>query len=340
MRESTKQMEDQYKSLVQNIVASGSWDNPATGKPWVPKKDFLDPVDDVIQQMEDQLTGQKDENSGIMDTHTQAIVTCNSNLDSSIANAISGLKQTMVNDRGTHSACRTNEDTEIDDMELKCNAFHNADRCDVKHQQDWYSAAAGAGAGGAGTLKDVIHKAKGCRTSIATLESRANTCDNFQTNFQASWCAYASALDDACETHNSCYTTNKNNWNLAQGTITQLESEQKIVYRMLGRIRCYLRLLFRKSNNEGTPTQADIAACQDATVTDTPLDVTYGQIAAPAKCADADAVKDEPTSPTPDTDAWYTREYSKERGVTSRVAQGCAERESGQHNRSGKSGYS
>merc|ERR1719409_2063146 len=117
-------------------------------------------------------------------------------------------------------------------METKCEAFHNTNRCDVKHQQDWYSAAAGAGAGGSGTLKDIVKKAKQCRASIGVLEGRANTCDNDQTKFQGSWCAYASALDEACETHNSCYTTNKNNWQLAQGTITTLEKEQKIVYRM------------------------------------------------------------------------------------------------------------
>lgn len=312
MRESTKQMEDQYKSLVQNIVKSGSWDNPATGKPWVPNATkFLDPVDGIISEMEEQLTGQKDENSGIMGTHTQNIVTCNTNLDNTIANTIAGLKATMVSDRGTHSSCRTNEDDEINSMELKCDAFKGTNRCDSKHQQDWFAAMSKkSNDGSSGTLKDIVKKAKNCRTSIGVLEGRANSCDNFQTNFQASWCAYASALDEACETHDNCYTTNKNNWNLAQGTITQLEKEQKIVYRMLGRIRCYLRLLFKKSANEATPTQDDIAACQDATVTDEPLDVAYGQIAPPSLCAAADAVKDEPTSPTPDSEEWYTREYT------------------------------
>merc|ERR1719181_279901 len=64
-------MEDEWKGIVENIVKSGSWQNPNTGEPWVPTSDMLDPVESVIKAMEDELGEQKDTNTNIMGNHAK-----------------------------------------------------------------------------------------------------------------------------------------------------------------------------------------------------------------------------------------------------------------------------
>merc|ERR1719230_1692868 len=137
-------------------------------------------------------------------------------------------------------------------MEAVCKRFDDMEKCN--HEQNWFAAVA-EGKSGDGTLQQAIDFAVECKTEIGTTTTRAQACDTAQDDFVKAFCAYKSELDTACSTHTTCYDTNSDNWNMAESTIKKLEAEQKIIFRMLGRIRCYLKLLFRKAEGGATPTQ-------------------------------------------------------------------------------------
>merc|ERR1712048_598650 len=106
----------------------------------------------------------------------------------------------------------------------------------------------------------------------------------------------------------TCYSQNEENWNKAEEAIQKLEEEQKIIYRMLGRIRCYINLLMTRANGGAAPTQDDINTCQATAVTSTPLDITYGSVEPRPQCVDDSRVSDEPLTPAPGAGGnptWY-----------------------------------
>lgn len=308
MQQNTQALENQWKSILQQVVDSASWDNPATGNPWVPnEKDMLEPVDDAISATELELEGQKDLNTYIMGNHSQEIVNCNSVRDAALAGAVTTAKNAMTAARTKHGDCRDEEDDAIDKMEQKCKAFDDLKKCG--HEQDWFAAYA-ENQKGDGTLAAVVSAAATCKSEIAAVKDKAQHSDEDQTDFTTAFCNYKGELDETCSAHDDCYNTQTGNWDQAQKSINQLETEQKTIYRMLGRIRCYLSLLFDKSKNVATPTQADIVNCQNTAISDDVLTVAYGSKADRGQCYDAPAVSDESVTNAPGSDAWYDGEFA------------------------------
>lgn len=309
MMQNAKQMENQYKDILQNVVQSGSWDDPVTGKPWVPsKRDVLDPVDKILEDMKGVLVDQKDANNGIMGAHERDIKACNSVLSSAIADTIVGLRGTMQTDRGNHKTCRKQEDTDIVNMESTCKSFDTMQAATCNQEQNWFAAIT-TGAEGQGSLRETVTQAVACRTNIQKTTAQANTCDGLQATFTESYCSYKTELDSACSTQSSCWDTAKQNRDLAAQTIDTLETEQKVVYRMIGRIKCYLALLFRKADGGSTPVQADITACEGAKVTDAPLDIDYGSVEPKLDCYNLPGVVEEQVSNAPGDGKWFSAEF-------------------------------
>lgn len=308
MKQSASAMEDQWRGLVANIAESNSWTNPATGNPWVPDKSLvLDPVKNVIDQMREQLVGQKDLNTWIMGNHTAEIAACNAAREAALTGTVIPLKTAMIAARGAHAGCRGEENTAISAMEAQCKKFDDLSKPTCTHEQDWFAGFA-EGTEGAGSLKELVANAASCKADIASTTSKAEECDGKQTSFTSAFCEYATELDTTCTTHDDCYTTQTGNWGLANGSIQKLEEEQKTIFRMLGRIECYLNLLFSKADNS-VPTQADITTCENTAVTDTPLDVTYGVQEDRGLCYDDPRVNDESPANKPGSDAWYNKEF-------------------------------
>lgn len=314
MQQTTEAMEDQWKSLLQNIVNSGSLADPATGNPWMPSKSIiLDPVNNVIGQMEGELNDQKDLNTGIMDTHTKGVAACIATRNTALDGRVKTAKEKMQGSRTTHASCRDSEDTKIGKMEGSCQHFEGLDKCDK--EQDWFAQYSETQTG---PLATIVEAAVTCKADIASTKSQAETCDGDQSTFAADYCSYGTQVREVCAAYETCYATQTSNWDAAETSIKKLEAEQKIIYRMLGRIRCFLNLLYEKVDQGEVPTQADINKCQDATVTDAPLDVTYQEKATtPHGCTDANAyptVNDETAAFAagygPGDAGWYAAEFS------------------------------
>lgn len=299
--------------MLDNIARSGSWDDPNTGRPWSPSaQEVLNPVLEIIGTMEGELKEQKSLNTGIMTNHTESVKACNTALANALNTIVTPAMNTMKSARTTHSTCRTAEDGKIQSMESNCQTFDNSQKTTCNKEQDWFAQADNDPDCADGSLCNLIEKAVVCRTQIGEATSKANECDTAQETFKGDWCAYSSALETACSDHDDCYNTNSQNWQDAETSIQKLEEEQKIIYRMLGRIRCYLNLLQTKAAGGPAPTQADINNCQASTVTDEPLDIEYGAVEARPQCKEAPGFKDERVENKPGQDgaAWYNKEFS------------------------------
>lgn len=312
MQANTRAMEEQWKSVLQQVVDSGSWQDPATGNPWVPADDLLGEVKTVIENMELDLQGEENLNTWIMGNHTQDIINCNNQLNTDLTTTVVPDLNKMINERGLHSTCRDQEDTAIENMETSCKAFADLKKCDF--EQDWF-AAYNEGETGISTLHAVVTAAVSCKGKIAKTKAKADDCDIAQTNFTTAWCTYKGSLDEACSDQTTCYNNAVSSYDQAKTSIEGLEKDQKVIFRMLGRIKCYLTLLFGKSGGTKTPTQADITNCEGTTIVDDILNVDYGSKAAKADCYNAASVKDEAVTDaypgdTPGTSGtWYNTEF-------------------------------
>jgi hypothetical protein len=309
MMENGKAMEAQWKAMVQQIVDNGGKD-PVTGTPWVPKNSLLDPVENAIAGMEGELVHEEGLNTGIMGSHVQHIQTCNADRDAAIVDALA--LQGTANGKGSdHHSCRLNDEyPAIASMEAECNAFNNK-VASCGQEQDWY-AAYDEGATGSGTLNDLVASAVSCKANVAEVAAKAPVCDTKQGEFHTAWCAFKSHTEAACSAHNSCYTLAVENYNAARNSIQGLETEQKTIFRMLARIRCYLQLLVRK-NTDGSayvPQQSDIDACQNSPITadqQSHLNVDYGSVDGPGKCLDSDGLDSVDDSVSPGSPTWLAR---------------------------------
>jgi len=303
MQENTKQMEDQYRALLQNIVSSGSMANPETGKPWLPSQDFLTVVKDQFTALKTELLSEKSQNEGILEQAHNNVVQCNTARKSAFdatdvgvkwpSAGVLALQSTMQGARTTHSTCRNGEDVDITDMEGKCAAFDDlASKCD--ENQDWYAQYndANIAATAANTLQTVVAKATACKGAVDTVTTTAAQCDTDQTAFKQSFCAYEHRLDSVCVTHHSCYELQTRNLDTTNSSVAALEIEQKTIWRMVGKVECYLTALVN-AGATSMPTQATITSCSGTPIADSDLTITYNAVAAEDECMKNNALRED-----------------------------------------------
>lgn len=284
MKQNTEAMALEWKNILLNIAKSGSWENPATGNPWVPNKTgVLQPVEQVINSMQEELSEQKNLNTYIMGNHSADIRTCNSVMDNGIKSSGVSDLQSFQGARSTHSGCRSDEIKQIGYMEANCSTFDSMSKVTCNKEQDWF-AALDEKKSGVGSLQAIVDQAAVCKSDIGKTKSIADDCDNKQTTFNDAFCTYRCTVDTICGTHAKCYAQAVDYYGKAKTSITQLEKEQKAIYRTLERIRCYLDLLIEKADGS-MPTAEAIAKCEEKTpLDDSSLTVDYDKPAAAATC--------------------------------------------------------
>lgn len=315
MQQNTQAMEDQYKGLLQNIVNSGSMNDPATGKPWLPSADFFSIVAQQFTTLKNELEAEKTANEGILQDAHDAITKCNTDRANSFSKGggVVDLKGTMQTDRGEHSSCRGDEDNKIDDMESKCAAFDElAAKCD--DNQDWYAQYNDASVnvpGSENTLQEVVSKATACKGSVDVVTDVASTCDGKQDDFKAAYCAYEKDLSKVCKDHAACYKTQKANYEGSEKSVKALEIEQKTIWRMVGKVQCYLDALMNAKENS-MPTQAEITHCSSTPIDDSALTIVYTTVAAEDACMEHPDLGGEHASANnrPGKDGWYDTEMT------------------------------
>lgn len=274
MKMNSKAMEEQYKSLLQQVVDARSLQDPATGKPYLPNKGFLDIVEQQFALMRAELVREKELNEEKLNEDHASIARCNSARSNAFP-AILSLQGTMQTDRGAHSSCRGSEDTEIADMETKCTTFDAIqDKCDIQNEgvnQDWYAQFHD---NDDNPLKTIVGAATACHQGVETIKVRAKNCDDAQDDFRASYCAYANELQSVCFTHKDCYLREKKA--LAQETaqVKVLERDGKAIYRTIEKIKCYVDALLAAQVGS-MPTQSTVNGCNGKVIDDSSLTIVY-----------------------------------------------------------------
>lgn len=285
MQENTQAMEDQYKALLQNIVTSGSLQDPKTGTPFLPAQNFFDVVDKQFGQLLDELESEKNDNNQLLVAAHNAVKKCNSDMEDKIGVLVNTELATVRSNRATHSTCRNTEDNNIGDMEGKCKTFDDyATKC--SDHQDWYAAYSVSGVNGGedNTLANVIDSAELCKNAVATVDSQAAECDTAQSTFKSSYCTYETRLTTAiCGTHSTCYTDQTGYLQTSNTSVAELEKEQKTIFRMVKKVQCYIEKL-KGASVDSMPVQADIVECSGLVPDDASLDITYDPVEAKSNC--------------------------------------------------------
>lgn len=320
MQENTQAMETQYKALLQSIVDAKSLDDPATGKPFLPADNFFEVVDEQFNSLLGELSNEKTQNEGLLAQALQNVVDCNTAMETSMDGIVSSEQGAMTIARQYHSECRARENGDIEDMESECGKFDElSSKC--SDNQDWYAASndASIGGGGSNTLSAVIAQADKCKDAVTKVSEQSADCDSGQSTFKSTYCSYASRVTTVCTEQNSCYTQQVANHGVTKSSVEDLEKEQKIIYKMVKKVQCYVGKL-REAEKNNMPTQADIADCSSRDPDASSLTITYDDPAPQSACmANTDLgtttwntkLGGETPGPTnkPGVGSWYNTEF-------------------------------
>lgn len=315
MKESTKAMEEQYKGFLENIVKSGSMQDPETGTPWLPSAQFFSVVQTQFNAMKEELKEEKETNEQLLRDAQAAVVSCNTVRKSGFdkSGGVLELLGTMQGLRADHKTCRSEEDTKIVDMTTKCKAFDDIEaKCD--EDQDWYAKYDGDE--GDDPLKEIVTKATDCKLAVDDTTAKAAECDTAQGDFEDSYCTYAKSLKSVCDVHTTCYTAQESYHKKLKESVDTLEKEQKVIWRMVGKVECYLKVLLGATAT-AMPTQSDINTCSSTPIDDSELSIddALDTIAPKDACMKNGALGDDPNdlataSFRPGYDSWETAEYT------------------------------
>lgn len=318
MQKNMNAMEDQYKSLIQDIISSKSLNDPATGTPWIPSADFLTTIEQQFKTLKQELNNEATDNRGLLDDAHAAIVQCNTqrNTDFTADKGTLALQAKMQAARIVHSDCRGTEDTQIGDMESKCQAF---DELGAKchDNQDWYAQYnkpeidITTPEAPDNTLREVVEKATACKGAVDTVTATSATCDDNQRTFRNDFCAFAKNMETVCTTHKACYDAQVENLGVTTTSVKALEVEQKTIFRMVGKVECYLNVLLNADTK--MPDESDITHCSSTPIDDSELDIDTKDPVPMDKCRDHADLKEDYGNKDhkPAVGTWYDDEMVK-----------------------------
>lgn len=283
MKMNSKAMEEQYKALLQQVVDARSLQDPATGKPYLPNKGFLDIVEQQFALMRAELVREKELNIEALNEDHAQVRACNSARAADFPNILS-LQGTMQTDRGAHSSCRGVEDTQIGTMETDCTTFDAIqDKCDIQNEgvnQDWYAQFHESDDN---PLKTIVGAATACHQGVETVKVQAKNCDDAQDDFKAAYCAYANELQSVCRVHNECYARETKALADETAQVKILERDGKAIYRTIEKIKCYVDALLAAQVGS-MPTQSTVNGCNGKVIDDSSLTITYEDPEPQDKC--------------------------------------------------------
>lgn len=321
MQETTKHMEDQYKSLLEKIVQSHSSTDPNTGKPWVVDASDYNQILTMLDELNQELLGEKAANEQLLTEAHNEVIACNTERGQKFTSEVLPKQGTMQGARTAHATCRGEEDNAIASMEGECSTFQNlGTKC--HENQDWYSQQSDPSIvvtdpePPQNTLQQVVDAAGQCKSGIDSTTAKANECDTKQHNFKNDFCAFESSLTRTCDHHATCYRTQTQNLGLLTVDIKTLETEQKTIYRAVGKVECYVNVIKNYAETGHSPVEGDITHCINLVVDDSVLTITYTKAADEDKCADHDDLGGDSASPSyrPGAGNWYVQETTVKNG--------------------------
>lgn len=332
VKRNTDEMAEAYRGLLQNIVSSGSLNDPATGTPWLPADSFFDTVREQFRDLKLELMTEKNGNQDLLNAASDAVNQCNTDREDDFAASVVPLQGSMQEARTVHKNCRgytsagealpaDSEDNKIDDMEAKCSAFDDLQKkCDDDDEgQNWYAEYEETS--GNSTLALVVEKATACKVAVGVAAAKAQVCDENQDDFETKFCSFAGSLKTTCNKHTRCYTKQEKNFNDLKTDVEKLEGEQKRIWTMTSHVECLVQILLAAESPNNMPTQDQINTCTTDPYSvaaygikpETELNIAYPTPDKKQECYQNSALKDDDAgsdgSIKPGDATWNSQEY-------------------------------
>lgn len=281
LEENAKQMADSYGAILQNIVDKHSLVDPVTGAPYTPPPLIMETLSTTFATLETQLENEKSLNQGLVDTSYDHVVTCASHKQANFTGTggVDELNSAMDNARSAHDGCRDEEIAHENTKATECGAF---DDLVATCQKDYtyFTSYSKNTDSASDSLTNVLAQAGKCEKAVNKLADKAESCDGKQETFEHTFCTFANKLDRVCSQYTNCHSAAEVDWTSVNTSVHALEASQKIVFKMLRKVMCYITTLSEASADK-MPTQADIKKCQELgsnageAIDTSKLDVTY-----------------------------------------------------------------
>merc|ERR1719201_1942269 len=298
MQVTAKKMESEYKALLEQAVH----DDPNTGSPWLPN--MTEVIMEQFTVLKDELLEEKDLNQNLITDANNVVKRCNEVMVNRTRDSVVPLETATSNARSKHNTCRTTEDQQVPDRDVQCVTplYQGASVCEA--DQDWYNNGATEAVTG-GTfdaetdlLASIVQAGK-----CVDYREHGKQCDRDQRNFESDFCLYSQELRETCSVHHSCYNQAIADRSVTVENVGELESAQKMVWKALQKIFCYMDKLKNAGLTGQNPTSQDITDCTALEPATDPLDIEKPAPEAETFCDQG------PVQFQPGNSQWDTNEY-------------------------------
>lgn len=292
MTDRTQKMADAYGAILQKIVDTKSLSDPATGTPYAPSAAIIETLRGTFEDLETDLGEERNTNQGLIDGAWTRIDACKDTRAAAVAadpGGVTALKAIASTKRQEHSSCRDQEitaethqadsQTAFDGVATPCQTDYSFFNKYDKNQDQ-----------GAGSLTDIISKASTLDAAVTSLANKASECDSKQTDFETAFCDHSNKVTQVCGNYETCYDTNKADWQAVNTSVHELEASQKIMLKMLKKVECYINAL--AAAKDTMPTQDTINTCQalgttpETAIDVSSLDITYKAVPSKITCSE------------------------------------------------------
>lgn len=300
MKDQGAALEAEYRQLLQNAINRGK--NP-NDQAYVPNQDHLSEAEKLFGFLKNDLQTQRDENQELIDHANQQVAKCNDNANSFFDapdTGINALKKKQQDARTTHSDCRGVEETKIEKYRVSKEDFDSQNSAGCVQEQDWWADTGND----AGSFNALVAAGVEAHTDKNNKEAQEAQCDKDQQAFESAFCKYAALLDHTCGEYDTCYVAKTESRNDIGGTVVELETSQKLVWKMIQKIECYIDKLQNAPNQ--MPTDADMRFCVNMVPNAGDLNITYTEAPGRITCDTS------PAQHKPGSAGFEAQEYSTE----------------------------
>lgn len=259
---------------------------PQLGEEYKPPVQAIEAVEETFETMRTQLASEQGTSQNMITGANEVIAAVNDRMEGNFNRPVTGVNATeLVSDNAkiAHEACRVQENTLIKASKDQCTIFNNYDRCGDKtqlksHEQNWFVhfKDTSVPANQAGTsLKTMVDNAMTCRTDLIAEYAKARECDEKQEDYEIAFCEYAFNLETTSRKYDKEYNAANISRNDIVATVRTIETDGKLIMKMVKKIECYLQTLKAVQATNSIPTLDDLNNCiaEDPSVTE--LDIDY-----------------------------------------------------------------
>merc|ERR1719454_645600 len=269
-------METEYKAMAMAIVNKEV--DPATGNPYTAPHNgnIFETAEQQFDMLLWQLGQEQKTNQQLVSDANARVAECNTARNNAYAGA-EGVDARLTASnaaRVQHDGCRTNENAAIEDRKGSCEKFVEEKYCEM-HEDDYnYFAASDPGQHELlpQKLLNTIANAGECKDDLAQEGVVNQNCDDKQKSFELKFCLYDQKLTSTCRTLDSCYSEKIEERKTVVESIQELEKNQKVVYKMVQKVKCYVDKMKTKFT---TLAKSDIQECENRDPSTTTLDIDY-----------------------------------------------------------------